>query len=257
MMNQDTLFSVQDHGVIVTGAASGIGKAIACGLSARGARVTALDVDEDGLNKLATLPGNEKMRVVAGDASNEQVVNDLVAEHLRVVGRLDSVFANAGIAGPMKPSDQLSLAEFQRVLQVNVESGFLLSRAVIPVFRQSGRGRIIFTSSVWGSRGEPNAPVTPYATSKGAVSNLTRQLAVELAREQINVNAILPAAIETNIADGFYENSEAVAALLRHVPAGRVVGPEAILGAAVFLASEASAWVTGQLLAVDGGYMAV
>lgn len=256
MTNQDTLFSVDGHGIIVTGAASGIGKAIACGLSVRGARVTALDLNEAGLKQLAGLPGNEHMRTVTGDAANERVVSDLVAGHLEAFGRLDSIFANAGIAGPMLPTDQLSLQDFQRVLRINVESGFLLSRAAIPVFRAAGRGRIILTSSVWGVRGEANAPITSYATSKGAVTNLTRQLAVELAAERINVNAILPAAIETAIADGFYDNPEAVSALLRHVPAGRVVGPEAVCGAAVFLASEASAWVTGQLLAVDGGYLA-
>lgn len=254
---EDPLFSVEGHGIIVTGAASGIGRAIASGLSARGAHVTALDVDERGLKELAGLPGSELVRTVTGDAANEQVINDLLAAHLRAFGRLDSIFANAGIAGPMVPTDRLSLADFQRVLRVNVESGFLLSRAAIPVFRASGRGRIIFTSSVWGVRGESNAPITSYATSKGAVTNLTKQLAVELGAERINVNAILPAAIETAIADGFYGNPEAVAALLRHVPAGRVVGPEAVCGAAVFLASEASAWVTGQLLAVDGGYLAV
>lgn len=257
MTNQDTLFSVEGHGIIVTGAASGIGRAIACGLSARGARVTALDLNAAGLKELAGLPGNERMRTIAGDAANEQVINDLVAGHVQAFGRLDSVFANAGIAGPMAPTDSLSLQDFQRVLRINVESGFLLSRAAIPVFRAAGHGRIILTSSVWGVRGEASAPITSYATSKGAVTNLTRQLAVELAAEKINVNAILPAAIETAIADGFYDNPEAVAALLRHVPANCIVGPEAVCGAAVFLASEASEWVTGQLLAVDGGYLAV
>ena len=257
MSKQDTLFSVEGHGIIVTGAASGIGKAIASCMSARGALVTALDVDEAGLKNLVSLPGNERIRIVTGDAANEQTINDLVAGHLSSFGRLDAVFANAGIAGAAKPTEQLSLEEFQRVQRINVESCFLLSRAAIPVFRKAGRGRIILTSSVWGVRGEANAPITSYATSKGAISNLTRQLAVELAAEHINVNAILPAAIETAIADGFYENDEAVSALLRHVPAGRSVGPEAICGAAIFLASEASSWVTGQLLAVDGGYLAI
>lgn len=257
MTNQDALFSVAGHGIIVTGAASGIGKAIACGMSARGAQVTALDINETGLRELAKLPGNERMRTVTGDAANERVINDLLAGHLQAFGRLDSVFANAGVAGPMVPTDQLSLDDFQRVQRINVESGFLLARAAIPVFRAAGGGRIIFTSSVWGVRGESSAPITSYATSKGAVSNLTRQLAVELASERINVNAILPAAIETAIADGFYKNTDAVGALLRHVPAGRIAGPEAVCGTAVFLASAASDWVTGQLLAVDGGYLAV
>lgn len=257
MSKQDTLFSVEGHGVIVTGAASGIGKAIASCMSARGALVTALDVDEAGLKKLAGVSGNERMRIVTGDAADEQTINDLVADHLGEFGRLDAVFANAGVAGVAKPTEQLSLDEFQRVQRINVDSCFLLSRAAIPVFRKTGQGRIILTSSVWGVRGEANAPITCYATSKGAVSNLTRQLAVELAADRINVNAILPAAIETAIADGFYDNEEAVSALLRHVPAGRIVGPEAVCGAAIFLASEASNWVTGQLLAVDGGYLAI
>lgn len=257
MREQDALFSVEGHGIVVTGAAGGIGRAVALGLSARGAQVTALDLDERGLKELTALPGGERVRTVVGDAADEQVVGDLVAGHLEAVGRLDSVFANAGIAGAMLPTESLSLDDFRRVLRINVESGFLLARAALPVFRAAGGGRIILTSSVWGVRGEPNAPITPYAASKGAISNLTRQLAVELASQRINVNAILPAAVETAIADGFYANPDAVAGLLRHVPAGRVVGPDAVVGPAVFLASEASGWVTGQLLAVDGGYLAL
>ena len=106
-------------------------------------------------------------------------------------------------------------------------------------------------------RGEASAPLTPYATSKGAVANLTRQLAVELAPYGITVNALLPAAVETRIADGFYDDPGAVSGLLRHVPAGKVVTAEVMVGPAIFLASDASEWVTGQLLGVDGGYLAM
>lgn len=255
-MNEDRLFSVQGQGIIVTGAASGIGRAVAIGLAERGARVTAVDRDADRLNELAARD-SLGIRVAAGDVADEATVGSIVADHLRDVSRLDAVFAIAGVAGPMKATEQLSVDEFENVMRVNARSAFLLARAVIPTMRAQGRGRIVLTSSVWGVRGELNAPIVPYATSKGAVANLTRQLAAELASAGITVNAILPAAIATRIADGFYDNVDAVAGLVRHVPAGRVVGPEAVVGPAVFLASDASAWVTGHLLPVDGGYLAV
>lgn len=254
-MEQDQLFSVDGFGVIVTGAASGIGRALAVGFAQRGASVTALDVDADGLESLRHSMG--RGQVVVGDAADERTVVRLVEDHLKRVGRLDAVFANAGIAGPAVPTTDLPLESFQRVLRTNVESGFLLAKAAVPAFRSAGKGRIILTSSVWGLRGERNSPLLPYATSKGAVSNLTRQLAVELAPYNITVNAILPAAIATRIADGFYDVPTAVEGLLSHVPAGRVVGPELVVGPAVFLASDASAWVTGQMLGVDGGYLAM
>jgi NAD(P)-dependent dehydrogenase (short-subunit alcohol dehydrogenase family) len=255
-MNQDQLFSVEGRGIVVTGAASGIGRAVAAGLAERGARVTALDRDGDGLAALKSECA-QSIRIVAGDAADEATITTLVEGHLAEVGRLDAVFAIAGVAGAMKATAELGLDEFETVMRINVHSAFLLARAAIPVFRERGWGRIVLTSSVWGVRGEPNAPVTPYATSKGAVANLTKQLAVELAADGITVNAILPGAIATRIADGFYDDAGAVAGLVRHVPAGTVVGPEAAVGPAVFLASEASRWVTGHLLPVDGGYLAM
>jgi gluconate 5-dehydrogenase len=251
----DEIFSVSGHGVIVTGAGSGIGRAIAAGFAVRGALVTALDRDPHGLASLVS--EHPTVRVVQGDAAEERVVASLVADHVKAWGRLDTVFANAGIAGAIAPTVQLPLEALQQVLRVNVESGFLLARESIPHFLEAGRGRIILTCSVWGVRGEASAPLTPYATSKGAVANLTRQLAVELAPYGVTVNALLPAAVETAIADGFYDDAAAVAGLLRHVPAGKVTAPNVMVGPAIFLASDASEWVTGQLLGVDGGYLAM
>lgn len=254
----DELFSVVGKSVLVTGAASGIGRAIAAGLASRGARVTAADRDSDGL---AALSGDSEahgwdLLTFECDVSSPASVDLLVAAHCRERRTWDALFANAGIAGDLTPFSEMSLGDFQMVQRVNVEGIFLTVRAAADVMLDSGSGSIVLTSSVWGERGF-GAPIASYAASKGAVSNLTRQLAVEMAPYGVRVNAILPAGIRTSIADGFYDNAAAVQDLTLRIPMGRVAEADVAVGPAVFLASEASAWVTGHLLAVDGGYLAL
>jgi len=251
-------FSVQGKSIVVTGAASGIGRSIAMGLAAAGARVTAGDVDDEALSRLlADADGaGLELQTVHCDVSEPADVSHLIRVHTERWSGLDAAFANAGIAGRMVPVTEISLEDLHRVLRVNLDGAFLVARAAVDVMVPQGHGSIVMTSSVWGERGF-EAPILGYAASKGAISNMVRQFAVELAPLGIRVNGILPAGIRTSIADGFYENEAAVAALARRLPAKRIAEPDVVIGPAQFLASEASEWVTGHLLPVDGGYLAL
>jgi NAD(P)-dependent dehydrogenase (short-subunit alcohol dehydrogenase family) len=251
--------SVADRIVIVTGGGGGIGAALAVGLAALGARVVATDVDERGLETTRGAAEAAAARVATRttDVADEAAVASLFAWALAEHGRVDVVFSNAGIAGPLLPVDELPLADWRRVMAVNADGAFLVAREAVRAMKPAGRGKLVFTGSVWGSVAPRTAQLAAYTASKGAVANLVRRLAVELAPWNVTANGIAPAAVRTGIADGFYDNAEAVAGLLADVPLGRVVEPEELVGLAVFIASAASDFVTGQVIAFDGGYLAL
>lgn len=253
----DVRFSVQGKSVLVTGAGTGIGRAIALGLAAAGARVTIGEINDARRAEVVDEAGRQGLSLIGFrcDVSQEDEVTALVEQHLKHWGAWDIAFANAGIAGALVPTVEMSLADLHRVLGVNVDGAFLVARAAMQVMLPQRAGSIVLTSSVWGERGF-EAPVTAYAASKGAVSNLVRQFAVEAAPAGVRVNGLLPAGVRTNIADNFYDDDDAVSALASRIPFKRIVGPEEVVGPAIFLASDASSWVTGHLLAVDGGYLA-
>ncbi len=254
----DMNFSVDGKSMVVTGAANGIGRSIALGLAEAGARITAGDVDDAALERLRAHAKTRglALQTVHCDVSSAFDVSNLMGVHTERWGELNAAFANAGIAGRMVPATEISLQDLHRVLSVNLDGAFLVTRAAIDVMLPQGHGSIVMTSSVWGERGF-EAPILAYAASKGALSNMVRQFAVELAPVGIRVNGILPAGIRTSIADGFYDDAHAVAALAQRLPAKRIAEPDVVVGPAQFLASEASSWITGHLLPVDGGYLAM
>jgi NAD(P)-dependent dehydrogenase (short-subunit alcohol dehydrogenase family) len=251
------LFDVRGHSVIVTGAASGLGLAIAEVFADAGADVTAVDIDADGLARL-----EGRMRTKHLDVADLAGIETLVAETAAETGRLDAVFANAGIsAGPgfaFQESGRLEnvdLEHWQKVLDTNLTSVLVLMRACVEPMKARRYGRIVVTSSVGGIQAEPTVGYG-YTATKAAVNNLVRHAAIELAPHGILVNAIAPGPFRTNIAGGRIKLPEVAAVFASKVPLGRIAEPDELKGLALFLGSPASSFVTGTVVTIDGGELA-
>ena len=240
---------------IVTGAASGIGRASARLFAAEGARVVAVDVDEDGLEE--TVAGCEhagRMVAVPADAGSEADVKRFVASCIEAFGGVDVVFANAGIAGPLTPLAEQTVEIWNRVLRVNLIGPFLAIREVVPHMVAQQAGSIVCTASVAGLRA--NAGPIPYSASKAGVVSLVQTVANELYGTGVRVNAICPGLIETGITKPLFDRARergTEGRIGQLNPLTRHGDPEEIAKMALFLASDDASYVNGQALAVDGG----
>ncbi|SAI65772.1 glucose 1-dehydrogenase [Bordetella ansorpii] len=250
---------------LVTGATSGIGRAVAISLAGAGARVAVNYRDaKDGRQRadevVAEIVGAGGQAVpVLGDVSREDEVGQMFAEVRSQLGELDILVNNAGIEQPA-PIQDMTLAQWQAVIDVNLTGQFLCARAAARAYlarwpepppKGASAGKILFISSV--HEVIPWAFQANYAASKGGVSLLMRSLAQELAPRKIRVNSIAPGAIRTPINHAAWGTSQAMAELLKLIPYDRIGEPEDIGRAAVWLASDASDYVTGATLFVDGG----
>jgi len=201
--------------------------------------------------------GGRAIALVA-DVSDEQSVARMVAATTGAFGRLDAVWANAGISHRWAPIEELSVEVFDRQMAVNARGPWLTARAAIPALKAAGGGAILITSSLSGLRARPF--LSPYQAAKAAAAMIAKSLAIELAAHRIRVNAICPSAVETPMLPEFVEGREDPAAALQgmvdSVPLGRIATTDDIVGAALYLLSDEASFVTGVALPVDGGTFA-
>lgn len=236
---------------IVTGAGQGIGRALALGLAREGAKVVVAEINEK--NAIAV-----KEEIDAGggtaiarrtDVSDESSVQAMLGDSLREFGSIDILINNAGIF-PVSSVEEMREEEWDRVIGTNLIGAFLCSRAVAGIFLQQGSGRVISITSGRAFQGAKNA--AHYASSKAGIIGFSKSLALELAPRQITVNVICPGITDTAQPRG-HQSEEQIYAQAQKVPLGRIGQPEDLVGAAVFLASDAAAFITGQTIIVNGG----
>jgi NAD(P)-dependent dehydrogenase (short-subunit alcohol dehydrogenase family) len=249
-------FSLKGKVAVVTGGAGGLGRAIAAAYLRTGARVALLDLKEAELAAAAAeLSALGEVLPVAVDVTKAPAVEAAVEAAAVHFGKLDILVTAAGIAR-RKAAEELPPEEFDFVMDVNVKGGLYCAQSVgRRMIAQGHGGRIITIGSVRGLVGHPLGYVA-YGVSKGAVHLLTRQLATEWAKHGINVNCIAPSVLKTPLADFILKTPEVRDLFMSRIPFGRAAEPEELSGTAVFLASPAASFITGQILFVDGGSVA-
>jgi NAD(P)-dependent dehydrogenase (short-subunit alcohol dehydrogenase family) len=224
--------------VVVTGAASGLGAAIAAACAKEGAQVTGID----------RMPGTGGADIRIADVGDEAAVK----QALSGLSRIDALVNSAGVARRAK-LDRTAMEDFDAVLRVNLRGTFLASKYAVPLMRPQG-GSILHLASGVGLMGIRNR--SAYSASKGAVIALTRNMALDYAAERIRVNCLCPGFVKTPLLDGLLKDEARTAQLVAQHPLGRLGEPADIAHAAVFLLSDEAAWITGQAIAVDGGLTA-
>jgi NAD(P)-dependent dehydrogenase (short-subunit alcohol dehydrogenase family) len=244
---------------IVTGAASGIGRASAIAFAREGAKVTVADRnDHDGENIARVIVAEGHVACFArADVSKEADVAKMIAETVARWGRLDILFNNAGVL-MVKPIEEMTEEEWDRVMAINVKAAFLAIKHAVPHMRGGGGGAILNTGSIASLAGQVGTPA--YSASKGAIALFTKSLALDLGRDRIRVNCICPGITDTPMLREHLGKDAAgearIRARLSRVPLGEMLSPEDVARAAVYLVSDDSAGITGVLHVVDGGLMA-
>lgn len=255
-MKLPEMFDLKGRTAIVTGASSGLGVTFAHALAEAGANLEITARRLDKLNQVAT--GLEaiarKVRVFQCDVSEETQVKSLVSDTVRTFGRVDILVNNAGVAA-LSPATEMSLDEWNKVVSINLTGTFLCAREVAKQMIKQRAGKIINIASIYGAVGDV-FPASPYYATKGAVVNLTRDLAVEWAPFNINVNAIAPGFFPSEMTEGIFRDPHYLEYINKQTPLGRTGNPDDLKGAVVYLASPASDYVTGQTIFVDGGWTA-
>lgn len=263
MANYQTssIFDLTGKVALVTGAAAGLGRAIAIGLAQFGADVLAVDIDKNGLDQTVAQVAALDRKVVSFkcDTSQPAEIKNMFDQLDNLFNHIDILVNNVGVIARAHPED-LSLEDWERVLKINLTGSFLCAQeAGRRMIARGQGGSIINISSIAGvsALGRGNFV---YSTTKGAINQFTRELAIEWANHNIRVNAILPAQMRTSWVEKLASGPDAdttMSMILHGIPLNRLGEPEDIVGPVVFLASQAGAFVTGALLPVDGGNLAL
>lgn len=259
-------FRLDGRTAVVTGAAGGLGRAFACALAEAGAHVACLDCDELALSSTVAAIGTDRALGITVDVSSPEGVDDAVAQIVAWSGKIDILVNNAGIATAPVRTHEIPISDWDRVIAVNLGSVFLCTRALLPTLMKSGAASIIHLGSLLGLTGAyPGFPVSvsSYASSKAAIEGFSRQVAIEYAKDGIRSNVIAP-----GWHGGTNLGREAHAAvtpeymadfekfIVNSVPMGHFGKPDDLVGLLLYLASDASRYLTGQIIAHDGGLTA-
>ncbi|MCD8785085.1 glucose 1-dehydrogenase [Staphylococcus gallinarum] len=253
-------FELKDRVAIITGGATGLGKAMGQGIAEAGANVVIADINYELAQQTAAEfennTGNESMACKV-DVTNVEDVDKMVQDVVNHFGHIDILFNNAGINEHVKFED-MPYERWVKNMDVNINSMVLVSQAVGKVMIKQQKGSIINTSSMSGIIVNTPQPQAAYNTSKGAVIMFTKSLASEWAQYGIRVNTIAPGYMKTELTkDYFAQGGDMIDTWMKFTPLGRPGVPEELQGAAVYLASDASSFVTGSVLTIDGGYTAL
>jgi len=253
--------NLENKVIIITGAAMGLGLAAAKELASQGAHLTLVDYNEKSLlqaqEEISKQFPSAKIVTVIADVSKEEEVKNYVDETLKAFGRIDGLYNNAGIEGRQAGMTEYDINVFKKVIDINLMGVYYAMRYVIPVMQKQHYGRIVNVASVGGIRGVLNQ--VPYVASKHAVSGMTKNAALEYAKDGINTNAIAPGAILTPmVAEAFKQvnPTDPKAAETEYAkanPAKRLGLPEEVAKVVAFLLSEDASYVNGQTIAIDGG----
>ena len=253
-----SLFDLTGKVALITGSSRGIGRAIAEAMAQHGATVVvssrkaeACEQVAQHINHQLCADGPGSAIVVPCNISSKPELENLVQETERQLGRIDILVCNAAVNPFFGPSAQVPDSAFEKILQCNLTANHWLTQMVAPTMAERGDGVIILISSIGGLRG--SSTLGAYAISKAADMQLVRNLAVEYGGGNVRANAIAPGLIQTDFARALWENPDILAASTAHTPLKRIGQPDEISGAAVFLASRAGQFMTGQTLVIDGG----
>ena len=249
---------LRDKVAIITGASRGIGAAIATQMAEEGAKVVLVSRKIEGLQAVADeIRGNggdaTPIACHAGDPEQRQ---DMLDQALKAYGKVDILVNNAGTT-EVVPAENESDEQFLHVLNVNLNGSFYCAQRFGRAMLEAGSGSIINVASIFGFVGSGSIPQAGYVASKGAVVNMTRELAAQWARRGVRVNGIAPGFFKSEMTEEMFSDERSMTWLRKKTPAGRPGEVEELYGAVIYLASDASSYVTGQTIAVDGGWTAI
>ncbi len=249
------LFNLSEKTCVVTGGNSGIGRGIAEALAEAGAQVAIWGRnDQRNAETVSTLQARGAEAIALGvDVADESAVIEAFAATIDAFGKVDSVFANAGLGAGSTRFHEMSTESWRRMFGVNMEGVFWTFREALKHMQPRGEGSLIVTSSISADVGYARGE--DYAATKAAVRALIRGIAAEYGRYGIRANAIAPGWVVTGMTDEFIEGDAFAGKVLPRIPAGRFGRPDDFSGIAVYLASDASAWHTGDTITIDGGYL--